>query len=943
MQKLYVAGLVFLLSYFSGVIVAQTNMTFLSQKDDHGSNYANLWGYVDSLGNEYAIVGCFNGTAIINVTNPASPTEIAYIPAPSSSWHEVQVWDKYAYVVSEGGSGLQVIDLSQLPASASLVQNWTTPSYFRTHALQVRNGYAYLTGGNVTQGVPGGNDIGGIKIVSLADPRNPVEVGNWAENYVHDCYVRNDTIYAASIYQGIIYVIDTKVKSKPRTIHQFTYPNAFSHNTALSDDGNYLFTTDETSSPAGRLRIWNISTLRDGIPNNTNISQVKDFGTTAIVHNVYVKGRYAYASYYTEGVRIWDLNNISTLPVAGAYDTYDADNSANFTGAWGVFPFFPSGNIAISDMNRGLIMTSFSGKETGQINGTIKDINTDLPLAGVKVALLEDTQTRMTDVSGQYSFSALRGATTVRLRKSGYRTAYHNTTVPLNSTSTYNFTMTPLPLDPPSMITAIGDSGIATLTWNAIAPDDIIKYRIYYGTSSSPTTQMDSVIDSRDTIRLYSTLTVGETYYFRVKAVYWDGQVSDFSSEVSTFIPDKKPAATTILSLQSDSAQATLRWLKTNDSDFLRYRIFAGTSPNPTTQVDSVSTQADTVQTIFNLTNGQMYYFAVSVVDADGLVSRLSNEVSVVVNPIALNLVTALYQNPILPQYVNVVVNTNIALINSPSVRVWRTNDTTTVALSSLPGTTNTYSGSYQLEQSGTYTIQTRGISFRNQDSTKLRYLTATLAKPSSDNRLTTDDGASVLMIPGSAVTTDMFFTCSIEKNEEAERIYAFGPDINYTAPLQLQFKLPALTNEQPKKWFILREENGQWIKLESHVLANENIIRTNTSSLGRFKLQYDPTSGDESLIVKSFDLKQNFPNPFNPETTIAFTLENNSDRLTLAVYNALGQKIKTLWDGPKTSGYHRVTWDGTNETGQRVSTGIYIYRVNTGKSVFSKKMLLIK
>lgn len=943
MQKLYVAGLVFLLSFFSGVIAAQTNMTFLSQKDDHGSNYANLWGYVDSLGNEYAIVGCFNGTAIINVTNPASPTEIAYIPAPSSSWHEVQVWDKYAYVVSEGGNGLQVIDLSQLPASASLVQNWTTPNYFRTHALQVRDGYAYLTGGNVTQGVPGGKDIGGIKIVSLADPRNPVEVGNWAENYVHDCYVRNDTIYAASIFQGIIYVIDTKVKSKPRTIHQFTYPNAFSHNTALSDDGNYLFTTDETSSPAGRLRIWNISTLRDGIPNNTNISQVKDFGTTAIVHNVYVKGRYAYASYYTEGVRIWDLNNISTLPVAGAYDTYDADNSANFTGAWGVFPFFPSGNIAISDMNRGLIMTSFSGKETGQINGTIKDINTDLPLAGVKVALLEDTQTRMTDESGQYNFSALRGATTVRLRKSGYRTEYHYTTVPLNLTSTYNFSLTPLTAESPLSISAFADSALVDLVWNSPAPNDIVKYRIYYGTSPNPTTQMDSTIDSRDTTRSISTLTVGGTYYFRVKAVYWDGQVSDFSIETSALIPNKKPVATTILNILSDSAQVTIRWRKTNDSDFLRYRIFGGTSPNPTTQIDCVSTQNDTVKTITNLTNGQTYYFAVSVVDVDGLMSRLSNEVSVLVKPIVFNLVTALYQNSILPQYVNVVVNTNVALINSPSVRVWRTNDTTTVALSSLPGTTNTYSGSYQLKQSGTYTIQTRGISFRNQDSTKLRYLTATLAKPSSDNRLTTEDGASVLMIPGSVVTTDMFFTCSIEKNEETERIYAFGPDINYTAPLQLQFKLPALTNEQPKKWFILREENGQWIKLESHVLANENIIRTNTSSLGRFKLQYDPTSGDETLIVKSFDLKQNFPNPFNPETTIAFTLENNSDRLTLAVYNALGQKIKTLWDGPKTSGYHRVTWDGTNETGQRVSTGIYIYRVNTGKSVFSKKMLLIK
>ncbi|HMW36542.1 MAG TPA: choice-of-anchor B family protein, partial [bacterium] len=898
---------------------------------------------VDSLGNEYAIVGCFNGTAIINVTNPTSPTEIAYIPAPSSSWHEVQVWDKYAYVVSEGGNGLQVIDLSQLPTSASLVQNWTTPNYFRTHALQVRNGYAYLTGGNVTQGVPGGKDIGGIKIVSLADPRNPVEVGNWAENYVHDCYVRNDTIYAASIYQGIIYVIDTKVKSKPRTIHQFTYPNAFSHNTALSDDGNYLFTTDETSSPAGRLRIWNISTLRDGIPNNTNISQVKDFGTTAIVHNVYVKGRYAYASYYTEGVRIWDLNNISTLPVAGAYDTYDADNSANFTGAWGVFPFFPSGNIAISDIVRGLIMISFSGKETGQISGTVKDVNTDLPLTGVKVALLEDTQTRLTNALGQYNFSALHGATTVKLRKPGYRTAYHYTTVPLNATSTYNFSLTPLTAKSPTSISAFADSALVDLVWNSPDPNDIVKYRIYYGMSPNPTTQMDSTIDSRDTTRSISTLTVGGTYYFRVKAVYWDGQVSDFSTETSALIPNKKPVATTILNILSDSAQATIRWRKSNDSDFLRYRIFGGTSPNPTTQIDSISAQNDTVKTITNLMNGQTYYFAVSVVDVDGLMSRLSNEVSVLVKPIVFNLVTALYQNSVLPQYINVVVNTNIALVSPPSVRFWKTNDTTSVSLSVLPGTANTYSGSYQLKQSGTYTIQTRGISFRNQDSTKLRYLTATLAKPSSDNRLTTEDGASVLMIPGSAVTTDMFFTCSIEKNEETERIYAFGPDINYTVPLQLQFKLPALTNEQSKKWFILREENGQWVKIESHVLANENIIRTNLSSLGRFKLQYDPTSGDETLIVKSFDLKQNFPNPFNPETTIAFTLENNSDRLTLTVYNTLGQKIKTLWDGPKTSGYHRVTWDGTNETGQRVSTGTYIYRVNTGKSVFTKKMLLIK
>lgn len=306
--------LVFLIASFS--LQAQINMSHLSQQDLHGNNYANIWGYTDSLGREYALLGCYTGTAIIDITDPAAPQEKAFIPGGTSSWHEIQSWGKYAYVVSEaGGSGLQIIDLSQLPNSASLVNTWTTAGYDHTHDIQIRDGYAYLTGGNATS-------VGGIKILSLADPVHPVEVGSFNNEYIHDCYVRNDTIYAAAIFSGKVYVIDAKNKSNLQVVHSYTYPGAFTHNTALSDNGQLLFTTDETSSPPGKLRIWDISTLRDGISNNTNISELGNYGSTAIVHNVYAKGKYAFASYYTEGVRIFDISNPSSPTVVGAYDTY---------------------------------------------------------------------------------------------------------------------------------------------------------------------------------------------------------------------------------------------------------------------------------------------------------------------------------------------------------------------------------------------------------------------------------------------------------------------------------------------------------------------------------------------------------------------------------------------------------------------------------------------
>ncbi len=96
-------------------------------------------------------------------------------------------------------------------------------------------------------------------------------------------------------------------------------------------------------------------------------------------------------------------------------------------------------------------------------------------------------------------------------------------------------------------------------------------------------------------------------------------------------------------------------------------------------------------------------------------------------------------------------------------------------------------------------------------------------------------------------------------------------------------------------------------------------------------------------ITPQDYVLKQNYPNPFNPETTIEFILPVRK-RISLTVYNALGQKIKTLYDNKvMTAGSHEIVWDGRNEAGNRVATGMYIYTLKFGNYAKNMKMMLVK
>ena len=94
--------------------------------------------------------------------------------------------------------------------------------------------------------------------------------------------------------------------------------------------------------------------------------------------------------------------------------------------------------------------------------------------------------------------------------------------------------------------------------------------------------------------------------------------------------------------------------------------------------------------------------------------------------------------------------------------------------------------------------------------------------------------------------------------------------------------------------------------------------------------------------VPVSFELGQNYPNPFNPTTTIQYALPEPV-KVTLRVYNILGQVVRTLVDEHKEAGYYQADWDGKDQVGRSLSSGVYIYKIQAGDFVETKKMQLIK
>lgn len=381
---------------------AQTNISFvgqLSYQQLHNSDLSNLWGYADEEGNEYALVGVNGndagpgGFSVVDLSDPTDPQEIFFLEGPASIWREIKVWGDHAYITTEAeNGGLTIVDLSPLPQSNALPSTvWFDPAWDTSHSLFIdENGRLYIHGAN--------EGAGGVIMYDLTnDPMSPVRVGMFDQWYVHDSFARGDTLYAGHILNGFFSIVDVSDPSSPVLLGQQNTPSDFTHNTWLDASGRYLYTTDER--PNAYVAAYDVS-------DPTDIQFMgrlrSDPGSDAIPHNTYwLPGDYVVQSYYTYGISIYDASDPTNMVEVGHYDTSPL-TGGGFFGAWGVYPFLPSGRLLVSDIEEGLFVLEPTYVRGCRLQGTVTSAAGGAPVALAQLSLGTTDAIDATGIDGTY-------------------------------------------------------------------------------------------------------------------------------------------------------------------------------------------------------------------------------------------------------------------------------------------------------------------------------------------------------------------------------------------------------------------------------------------------------------------------------------------------------------------------------------------------------------
>lgn len=427
---------------FSLTIFAQNLNVSLVGSLQYNEDANDIWGYTDSAGIEYAIIGLRNGTSVVSLANPANPVQVGYVPGANSTWRDIKTWGNYAYVTTDVGTdGLTVIDLSNLPNGITstnwqptLTVNGQSGTLEKAHNIWIdENGYAYISGANL--------GVGGVMILDVhTTPGTPIYVGATPNNYSHDCFARGDTLYTADIYVGEFTVYDVSNKANPVFLGSQQTDFAFAHNVWLSDDSQVLFTTDEKpNAPVGAYDVSDPSNIVE----LDLFKPLQTLGQGVIPHNVHVWDDYLIVSYYTDGLILVDGSRPSNLIEVGNFDTY-LSGAGGFNGSWGAYPYLPSGKILVSDINSGLYVFQPTYVRACWLEGNVTDAATGNPINNVNVSISGALANDNTDIVGDYETGlATAGTYTVTAIAAGYAPASATVTLSNGVLTIQDFQLTP--------------------------------------------------------------------------------------------------------------------------------------------------------------------------------------------------------------------------------------------------------------------------------------------------------------------------------------------------------------------------------------------------------------------------------------------------------------------------------------------------------------------
>jgi choice-of-anchor B domain-containing protein len=356
----------------------------LAEMSAHSGN--DSWGWTDpESGREYGLMGLNNGTFFIDVTEPTNPVLLGKLPTQSvqNFWRDVKVYEDHAFVVSEAaGHGMQVFDLRRLRGLASdphrtfvadaVFSGGDGPPFFRAHnvAINEETGRAYVVGARDN------NNIrvcqGGLYIIDISEPAAPEFAGCFADDgYTHDVqcviyrgpdedYSGREICFASN--ENTVTIVDVTDRMMPRPISQVLYPNTgYTHQGWLSEDHRYFFVNDEQDEVSFNQET---RTIILDVTNLENADYLGSYfhGTPSITHNLYIRDGFLFAANYTTGLRILDLRaflatgSIDHIQTVGYFDTHPENDDRAFRGAWSNYPFFKSGVVIVSDIDRGLFV-----------------------------------------------------------------------------------------------------------------------------------------------------------------------------------------------------------------------------------------------------------------------------------------------------------------------------------------------------------------------------------------------------------------------------------------------------------------------------------------------------------------------------------------------------------------------------------------------------------
>ncbi len=347
-----------------------------------GGSGSDLWGWTDPVtGIEWALFGRSNGTAFVSLEDPANPVYVANLESQTGSniWRELKAYQDHAFIVADqnGAHGIQVFDLTQLHdleppfpkqflSPDDLTALYTGVANVHDITLNEETGFVYAVGSNKCNG--------GLHIVNVQDPANPFEAGCYAaDGYTHDvqCAVYHgpdaehdgDEICFAS-NEDTVTIVDVTDKANLVQLSRNSYAgSAYTHQGWLTADERYFIVDDELDEEFfghnRRSYVWDVANLEAPVLLG-HYEAPGGAGSRGrpIDHNQFIVGGFDYQANYTAGLSVLSIDDpaTATLSEVGFFDTRPENNDVEFSGAWGNYPFFESGVVIVSDINRGLFV-----------------------------------------------------------------------------------------------------------------------------------------------------------------------------------------------------------------------------------------------------------------------------------------------------------------------------------------------------------------------------------------------------------------------------------------------------------------------------------------------------------------------------------------------------------------------------------------------------------